>query len=380
MAIKSYEKNGKTLYQVYVNVRSKTDVGVRAQKTVSDLQSLALARREENRINLELGKRILELEGKADTWESIIHKWEKEVRSGLLGDYNPATIRDHVNGMYNWTGPWLKMVASELGKAQGRDLVKRMTEAGKSISFIKKIKNTVNVIYNFGIEEGFITGVNSTPVYGIKLNVKAEKVPDILTNEEIKKFLYEAKRLEHPWYPIWATALLTGMRAGELYAIDWDDVDFETNIIRVSKSYNKVMNEIKSTKAGYWRNVPMSPELRSLFIDLKNKTSKSSFVLPRFRDWDRGEQSKVLRGFLLGTGLPSIKFHALRACFATQLLAKGTPAAIVMKICGWRDLKTMEFYIRVAGVEEKGATDCLRILPSEAEIMGNVVALFGLKT
>jgi integrase len=271
MAIKSYEKNGKTLYQVYVNVRSKTDVRVRAQKTVSDLQSLALARREENRINLELGKRILELEGKADTWELIIHKWEKEVRSGLLGDYNPATIRDHVNGMYNWTGPWLKMVASEIGKAQGRDLVKRMTEAGKSISFIKKIKNTVNVIYNFGIEEGFITGVNATPVYGIKLNVKAEKVPDILTNEEIKKFLYEAKRLEHPWYPIWATALLTGMRAGELYAIDWDDVDFETNIIRVSKSYNKVMNEIKSTKAGYWRNVPMSPELRALFLDLKNK-------------------------------------------------------------------------------------------------------------
>lgn len=140
------------------------------------------------------------------------------------------------------------------------------------------------------------------------------------------------------------------------------------------------MDEIKSTKAGYWRNVPMSPELRSLFIDLKNKANESKFVLPRFREWDRGEQSKVLRGFLLGIGLPSIKFHALRACFATQLLAKGTPAAIVMKICGWRDLKTMEFYIRVAGVEEKGATDCLKILPSDAEVMGNVVALFGIQS
>jgi hypothetical protein len=59
---------------------------------------------------------------------------------------------------------------------------------------------------------------------------------------------------------------------------------------------------------------------------------------------------------------------------------QGTPAAIVMKICGWRDLKTMEFYIRVAGVEEKGATDCLKILPSEAEVMGNVVSLFGLNS
>ncbi len=40
----------------------------------------------------------------------------------------------------------------------------------------------------------------------------------------------------------------------------------------------------------------------------------------------------------------------------------------------------MEFYIRVAGVEEKGATDCLKILPSEAEVMGNVVSLFGLNS
>jgi integrase len=120
----------------------------------------------------------------------------------------------------------------------------------------------------------------------------------------------------------------------------------------------------------------MSPELRALFLDLKNKASGSPYVLPRFSEWDRGEQSKVLKGFLSGIRLPSIKFHALRACFATQLLAKGTPAAIVMKICGWRDLKTMEFYIRVAGVEEKGATDCLKILPSEVEVMENVVRLF----
>ena len=93
----------------------------------------------------------------------------------------------------------------------------------------------------------------------------------------------------------------------------------------------------------------MSPELRSLFVSLKGKT-----------------------------GPPKIKFHALRVCFAPQLLAKGTPAAIVMKICGWRDLKTMEFYVRVAGVEEKWATDCLKILPSEVEIMGNVASLFSI--
>ena len=375
MAIKSYEKNGQKLYQVYVNARSKIDPKLRVQKTVSDLKSLSLARREENRIHQELGKKLLELEGRCDTWESVIERWEEEARGGFLGTYNPATIMDHVASLHKWTKAWLKTPASELGKAHGRDLVKKMTNAEKSISFIKKVKNTVNVVYNFGIEEGIIKGVHQSPVYGIKLHQKQEKVPDILSLEEIKKFLHEAKRQEHPWYPIWATALLTGMRNGELYALEWDDVDFENDIVRVSKSFNKRTNEIKSTKAGYWRNVPMSPELKSLFISLKS-SNKGKFVLPRFRDWQRGDQSKVIKMFLVGIGLPKIKFHALRACFATQLLAKGTPPAIVMKICGWRDLKTMEFYIRVAGVDEKGATDCLNILPSEVEVMENVVNLF----
>lgn len=375
MAIKVYEKNGKKLYQVYVNARSKVDPTLRIQKTVSDLKSHSLARREENRIHQELGKKLLEREGRCDTWESIIESWRVEAKSGYLGTYNPATILDHVASLHKWTSSWLNTPASELGKAHGRNLIKKMTEEGKTVSYIKKVKNTVNVIYNFGIEEGRIKGVNHSPVYGVKLHNKVEKVPDILSLEEIKRLLNEAKRIEHPWYPIWATALLTGMRNGELYALEWDDVDFENEIVRVSKSFNKRMNEIKSTKAGYWRNVPMSPELKKLFLNLKS-SSKGKFVLPRFRDWQRGDQARILKMFLRDIGLQPVKFHALRACFATQLLAKGTPAAIVMKICGWRDLKTMEFYIRVAGVDEKGATDCLSILPSEACVMENVVELF----
>jgi integrase len=80
--------------------------------------------------------------------------------------------------------------------------------------------------------------------------------------------------------------------------------------------------------------------------------------------------------FCKGIGLPSIRFHALRACFATQLMAHNIAPARVMKICGWRDLKTMECYVRLAGIDERGATDCLQLLASDAEAMGKVVQLF----
>jgi hypothetical protein len=49
-----------------------------------------------------------------------------------------------------------------------------------------------------------------------------------------------------------------------------------------------------------------------------------------------------------------------------------------MKVCGWKDLKTMQRHIRLAGIEIEGATESLKILPSE-ELAGRIIELFGSK-
>lgn len=69
------------------------------------------------------------------------------------------------------------------------------------------------------------------------------------------------------------------------------------------------------------------------------------------------------KAFLLSPRL-ALQFHALRACFATQMLRNGIEAARVMKICGWKDLKTMQCYVRLAGIEIEGATEALRFFGS----------------
>ncbi len=82
-----------------------------------------------------------------------------------------------------------------------------------------------------------------------------------------------------------------------------------------------------------------------------------------------------LRQFCEGIGLNSIKFHTLRACFATQLLRDSVVLIVVMKICGLKDLKTMQKYIRLAGIEIEGATENLKILLPK-DVMGRIVQLF----
>ena len=105
----------------------------------------------------------------------------------------------------------------------------------------------------------------------------------------------------------------------------------------------------------------MSDELHGFLFELKYSASVE-FVLPRLSTWEAGAQAKILKEFCKAICLPEIKFHTLRACFATQLISSGVEPIKVMKICGWRDLKTMAYYLRLSGVDEKGATDSLKLL------------------
>lgn len=59
--------------------------------------------------------------------------------------------------------------------------------------------------------------------------------------------------------------------------------------------------------------------------------------------------------------MPRISFHDLRASWATVLLGKGIEPAVVMKMGGWSDLKTMERYVRLSGIETDGAADDLEL-------------------
>src|ERR1039458_9898598 len=117
-------------------------------------------------------------------------------------------------------------------------------------------------------------------------------MPEILNLGQIRDLLRYARDIKHLWYHHWALALFTGMRSGELYALQWDQVDLENNIIYVHRNWTSKTG-FGPTKGRYWRAIPIgNVQVLGLLKELKRLAGDSKFVLHHFDCWTRGGQAK----------------------------------------------------------------------------------------
>jgi len=241
----------------------------------------------------------------------------------------------------------------------------------KSNHHKKSFKKHLNAVFKCAVEEGHIQR-NPVPDFHFKTSEKNRKV---LTEMQASALLKRAKEMNCEWYPHWAMAVYTGMRNGELYALTWDKVNLEQRTLLVDCSWSN-KEGYKSTKSGDDRVVEIAPALLTLLKQLKLQSGDSEYVLPRLTKWDKGEQARELRRFLQGMGMPVINFHDLRATWATIMMGRGIEPYKVACMAGWKDLKTMNRYVREAGVFIKGITDDLELHdPNHDE--GKVLNLIG---
>lgn len=129
---------------------------------------------------------------------------------------------------------------------------------------------------------------------------------------------------------------------------------------RRHRDKNKFFSEL-GERRGDDRIVEIPPPLIPILNELKLQSFDRAFVLPRLATWDSGYQADDLRTFLDVMGLPSVRFHDLRATWATLMLSCGVQAINVMAMGGWKDMKTMMIYTRKAGLDIKGCTDNFKV-------------------
>ena len=270
-------------------------------------------------------------------------------------DLAPSTVENYIlclnaNTLPVWKGRKLDSITPEEIRIFIKD-----TMGHRSISHQKNMLKYLRAFFEFVADIGVIA---RSPVPKMQFR-NISKIKAVLTEEQVRVLLEKAKLMDHEWYPIWVTAVYTGMRNGELYALTWDKVDLDNKKILVSSSWDSKFGFKDLTKSGEDRIVVIAPNLLTLFRELKIMNSDSVYVLPRINEWDKGRQAEILRTFLLGINLPRIRFHDLRATWATIMMSKGVEPAKVMTMGGWRDLKTMMIYIRKAGINIRGITDLL---------------------
>lgn len=377
MSITTYvdSEDGKSYFRVRVAKKSSLRTDLRLDRRVMKVSSMAEAQKIEKQLMKEIDRELIERERESISWGKIIEDWEMAVRGRdvFARPIGVSGLADYLSVLKHYTSEWNRYPIDQIDRAMAW---RKLEEVERTISIRRRqiLRAAIDNVFSYATLSGKVK-VLSSPCEGYRSNKREEeKIPEILTLQEIKTLLRYAKEIDHPWYPVWTLALFTGMRSGELHALKWDAVDFENRMIMVHRNWTNKTG-LGPTKGRYWRSVPMSDQLQSFLKELKISAGEREWVLPRFYQWDDGRQAEILRAFCIGAGIPSVKFHTLRACFGTQLIKDGVAPAVVMKVCGWKDLKTMQRYIRLSGIEVKGATDGLKLLP-EAEVMGRVVELF----
>ncbi len=295
------------------------------------------------------------------TWSKVLTEfYQASADRGL----SKKTIYDYRTCLDAHTlGPWKDLTVDSITTQDIRNLLQKKFEE-KAPSYQRYFLKGVRSVFTYALEAAYIV---RNPVPQMKFKV-GDKIQRVLTEDQACLLLAKAEEQNWPWYPHYAMALYTGMRSGELYALRWENVDLEQRTILVNCAWNS-KDGLKSTKSGDDRMIEISPALLPLMRKLQAEADGAPNVLPILYQWQKGEQAKHLATFLTANGLPEVRFHDLRATWATILLSKGVEPIKVMKMGGWKDLETMMIYARKAGVDIRGASDCLNFGNPEGKIL-----------
>lgn len=172
-----------------------------------------------------------------------------------------------------YTQVYKKHIAPTLGKVRlqditqlrVKDLLKKLDENGFGYETKNKVRILILDMFNKAMIDEFI---NRNPAKSIKLTRDEEKDVRVLTPKEQTEFFDACKGTFYD--NLFIVAVTTGLRVGEISALRWEDIDFERNTIKVTRTllYQKI-EELGDTKKTFHINPP------------KTKTSKRDVPMGR---------------------------------------------------------------------------------------------------
>jgi len=171
------------------------------------------------------------------------------------------------------------------------------------------------------------------------------------TEDEIDKFLNAARTEGEIVHGLYAVAIYTGLREGELAALTFDKIDLEKRLIKVDRSFNG------PTKSNETRFVPILNPIYSFLLEWKVKNDLP-WVFPNQKGNMQHPSARifqeVLHRVLEKAAFPMVKiegkekryicFHDLRHTFASHWMMSGGDVFRLKEILGHADVSmTMRY-------------------------------------
>lgn len=169
----------------------------------------------------------------------------------------------------------------------------------------------------------------------------------ILTPSQIEALL---AALPAFYRPMITFAAYVGVRAGELRALTWRDVDLVARTATIDKTLFRDRPQ-RSTKTGHDRVVPLPPHVADTLRGWRSECPVGDldlvFPRPNGKPLDLDTfRARVFKPAVLRAGLPPrLRFHDLRHTSASLYLQSGATVREVMDIHGWRQMQTAMRYL-----------------------------------
>lgn len=224
------------------------------------------------------------------------------------------------------------------------------TTTSLSNSYIEKIIIQLNLIFNEAINRDYIY---KTPMKNVirPVSKKSDKKIDAFSIDEQKLLI---KRFKDSKYgDIFSIAMFTGMRIGEILAIQPSDIDLKNNIIHITKTVSRNKNKkpiigtTPKTSTSY-RDIPITSLYRNNVINALNNmidnpnglifcTQNLTIFTPTnangfFKKLCNNKKETIIDR--------NVNIHMLRHTYATRCIESGMPAEILQKLLGHKNITT----------------------------------------
>ncbi len=242
------------------------------------------------------------------------------------GSRKPSVLRGYEASLANHVLPVLgtrKLADIRLDMVQ--ELIDTLVAEGKAPSTVRNHISPLRVIFR---EAHRRKRVHVNPMVGIELPSGEDARDRIATPAEAAGLLEALQRDR----TLWATAFYTGLRCGELMALDWSSVDLIGQRITVARSYDPKARVFIAPKSRAGQRTVPFPDLLLPFLTAENRTSGLVFGTDGLTPFGyTGVRKRALRAW---ANVEPITLHECRHTYASLMLAAGVDMTKVSKWMG----------------------------------------------